>query len=331
MKLWSQAIVYLLNSICEKQILLQINGKKVSMQLDTGAGQSVLSSRIWKQLGSPKLKYCTKAPVAYDGHELKCLGMLVTDVEFNGKFVLANFMVLKSSNSFGLLGRDLITENGSNTDAMINNVSEVKYLPVIKGFKASMKLKPDAVDKYCPARPVPIALQEKVTNELQRLEQMGVITQCEPGGSANASPVVWIKKKDGNLRMCADFKVHVNGKIESESYPIPNIETVFSSVKNSKYFAKLDLSSAYWQIELDDEAKKLSVINTTNGLYTVNRLQMGMKNSAAIFQRCIEQCLAGTNGKVVYQDDVLAHAETIASLRKRKTAIRNKLTKKVLR
>ena len=74
------------------------------MQLDTGAGQSVLISTIWKQLGSPRLKFGTKAPVAYDGHELKCLGTLVTEVELNGKFTLANFMILKSSNSFGLLG-----------------------------------------------------------------------------------------------------------------------------------------------------------------------------------------------------------------------------------
>ena len=188
-----------------------------------------------------------------------------------------------------------------------------------------MKLKPGATDKFCAARPVPLPLVEKVEAELLKLQTMGVITRCPPGGVANASPVVWIKKKDGkSLRMCVDYKVHVNDKIEWKSHPLPNMETVFSNLNNARAFAKIDLSNAYWQIELDDQAKKLSVINTTGGLFTVNRLQMGMKNSAAIFQKCIEQCIRGSNGTLVHQDDVLVYAEAAASLRTRLAAVRNR-------
>ena len=104
---------------------------------------------------------------------------------------------------------------------------------MVKGFK----LKPEARDKFC----------------------------------SNSSPVVWIKKKNGTFRMCADYKVHLNEKIENETYPLPNIETVFWSLEKARYFAKIDLSDAYWQIELDEDAKKMSVINTTSDLFNVNQ------------------------------------------------------------
>ena len=57
--------------------------------------------------------------------------------------------------------------------------------------------------------------------------------------------------------------IHVNEKIKTDAYPTPNIETIFSKMKDAKKFAKIDLKSAYWQIELDDEAKNLSAINTS--------------------------------------------------------------------
>ena len=117
-------------------------------------------------------------------------------------------MVLESNKLFGLLGRDVI---GAEV-CEVNLISESSsYLPVVKGFKAHMKLKTNAQDKYCAARPVPLPYKERVANELKRLENMGVISPCKPGGVTNASPVVWIKKKDGkNLRMCADYTVHLN-------------------------------------------------------------------------------------------------------------------------
>ena len=141
-----------------------------------------------------------------------------------------------------------------------------------------MDLVNGAKDVFCRARSVPVALEPQVPKELDRLESLGIITPTQ-GGVANASPVVWIKKSNGLLRMCADFKIHVNGKIKTKIYSNPNIEMLFAKLKNAKKFAKLNLTSAYWQIELEEKVKILSVINTSKGLYKVNRLQMGMKNS----------------------------------------------------
>lgn len=195
---------------------------------------------------------------------------------------------------------------------------------------ASIKVIPNAKPVFCPARPVPIAFHDDVTKELRRLEQMGVIERCGSEGVSNASPVVWVKKKDGGLRMCADYKVHVNQKILTDSYPLPRIEEVFNGLDKAKYFAKIDLKAAYWQIQLDEEAQELSVINTSLGLFKVTRLQMGMKNSASVFQRTMESVLTGLSGFICYQDDILVHAETEPSLRKRLNAIHSRLRDKGL-
>ena len=125
--------------------------------------------------------------------------------------------------------------------------------------------------------------------------------------------------------MCADYKGTLNTAIESDSYPLPTVEEIFGKIGHSKHFAKLDLRSAYWQIELDDKAKQLSTINTHRGLFQVNRMQMGMKNSSAIFQRCIESILNGIAGVIIYQDDIMICAETDSSLQKRVNDVKKRL------
>ena len=74
----------------------------------------------------------------------------------------------------------------------------------------------------------------------------------------------------------------------------------------------------------------MSVINTTKGLYRVTRFQMGMKNAASIFQNVMETVLQGLVGCICYQDDILVHAETEASLQKRLNAVKSRISEKGL-
>ena len=64
---------------------------------------------------------------------------------------------------------------------------------------------------FCRARKAPRALQAQVKKELAKLEAEGIIAPVEPGGVKNASPVVWQRKKDRSLRLCAVYKVHIRG------------------------------------------------------------------------------------------------------------------------
>ena len=117
--------------------------------------------------------------------------------------------------------------------------------------------------KFFAARPVPLHLKGVVESELNSLEEQGIISPISC--AIQASPVVWVKKSNGRYRMCVDFKATLNKNIKSDVYPLPTIEKISARIADSKYFAKIDSKSAYWQIALSDRAKELSIINTTKG------------------------------------------------------------------
>jgi hypothetical protein len=199
----------------------------------------------------------------------------------------------------------------------------------MKGVKASVEIIEGSTNRFCFARSVPLAMEERVSIEIYELVEKGILSPVPPGGVLNASPLVWIKKKDGRLGMCVDYKLHINGKICSEAYPLPNMETMFAKMNGARYFAKIDLKSAYWQIELDDAARKLCAVNTSKGVYLVNRLQMGMKNRAAIFQQVMEtHILKGLKNIIVYQDDILIYGTTAENLCKCLNAVLGRLREK---
>ena len=125
--------------------------------------------------------------------------------------------------------------------------------------------------------------------------------------------------------MCADYKVYVNDKISAEAYPL-SCRAIFSKMSGAKYFAKIDLSNAYWQIPLDEKLQYVCTVNTTRRVPRM--IQQGLKNAAAIFQQAIEEVLKGLDGCVAYQDDILLFGVTEAELRKRYNAVKEQLAAK---
>ena len=69
----------------------------------------------------------------------------------------------------------------------------------------------------------------------------------------------------------------------TDVYPVPNTVIIFAKLKNAKIFVKINFASAYHQMALDEDANNLLIINTTKGLYRLERLQIGMKNASVIF------------------------------------------------
>ena len=90
-----------------------------------------------------------------------------------------------------------------------------------------------------------------------------------------------------------------------DKYPIPRIEDLFARLTGGTCFSKLDLSKAYLQVPLDDEARAIAVINTHKGLYQFNRLPYGVSSTPGIFQRVMESVLQGIPGVMVYLNNIL--------------------------
>ena len=81
---------------------------------------------------------------------------------------------------------------------------------------------------------------------------------------------------------------------------MPNPQELFQALNGGCKFTKLDLADAYLQIELNEESKKMVVINTHKGLYRYRRLPFGLNSAPAIFQQIIDQTVAGIPGVVCH-------------------------------
>ena len=124
--------------------------------------------------------------------------------------------------------------------------------------------------------------------------------------------MVVVRKKNGSIRLCGDFKVSVNPHIEANEYPIPNPTDLLASISGATVFSKLDLSQAYAQLPLSKQSQKYCVISTHRGLFACTRLPFGIASAPSIWQRTIEKVLAGLDGVLVYFDDILVCGATKA-------------------
>ena len=125
---------------------------------------------------------------------------------------------------------------------------------------------------FCKAGKLPLLLQDKVTEKLEQMVRQLILEPVQQGGVAIAFPVAWKRKKGGELRLFEDLKVHINGKVMNEDYPIPDMETIFHNLHGASYFGKIDISDVYYQSELDGEAKDICTLNTSQGLFKMCRL-----------------------------------------------------------
>ena len=162
-------------------------------------------------------------------------------------------------------------------------------LGTARGITAKIHVDPQAPPRFCKARPIPYALRDKVTRELERLEKASII---EPVEFADwAAPVVPVMKKDGSIRLCGDYKLTVNRAAKVDKYPLPRIEDLFTALAGGTSFTKLDLAHAYQQIPLDADSRKFVTINTLKGLFQYTRLPFGVSSAPALFQRAMENLL----------------------------------------
>ena len=115
---------------------ISINNCKVKMQADTGADSTVISSKIWNELGKTPLDGKIRHLEADDDHQLKLLESLTCDVESKGsRLTQKQLAVVQFDKEFGLLGRDLLSQHA------VNNTTS-KHLPALKCYKAHVKLIP---------------------------------------------------------------------------------------------------------------------------------------------------------------------------------------------
>ncbi len=157
----------------------------------------------------------------------------------------------------------------------------------------------------------------------------GIIT---PSDSPWASPIVLVRKKDGSVRFCVDYR-KLNAVTVKDAYPLPNIEDAVNTLAGAKYFCTLDLASGYWQVEMSEEAKQKTAFVTREGLFQFNVMPFGLSNAPATFERLMELVLKGMTWRqcVVYIDDIIVFGETFKETHERLQSVFGRLRQAHLR
>jgi len=161
-------------------------------------------------------------------------------------------------------------------------------------------------------RRIPVAARQEVAKLLSSMQKSAVI---QPSSSPWASPVVLVKKKNGTLRFCVDYR-KLNSVTKADSFPLPRIDDILDQLGQSKCFTTLDLKSGYWQVQIHPDSRDKTAFITHEGLYEFRVMPFGLMNAPASFQRLMQRVFADLMTEeqqfiAVYLDDVLIFSPTL--------------------
>ncbi|OWZ02372.1 Pol Polyprotein [Phytophthora megakarya] len=114
-----------------------------------------------------------------------------------------------------------------------------------------------------------------VEDSVQKMLQAGVIEVSNNG--AWGFPVVLVRKKDGEVRFCVDYRA-LNAVTKKDIYPLPRIDETIESLGGALLFTTLELRSGYWQIRMADADKDKTAFTTRSGLYRFVRMPFSLSN-----------------------------------------------------
>ncbi|KAG0741236.1 hypothetical protein G6F22_005145 [Rhizopus arrhizus] len=165
------------------------------------------------------------------------------------------------------------------------------------------------------AKPVnrpPFKMSPRELDELQRqLKELLSAGFIRPSYSPWGAPVLFVRKKDGSLRMCIDYRA-INSLTKRISTPLPRIDECLERLGGAKYFSSIDLKSGYHQVRIRKEDIPKTAFNTRYGSYEFLVLPFGLTNSPPTFQKMMNDVLRDYVDKfvLVYLDDILIFSKT---------------------
>eukprot|EP00731_Ephydatia_muelleri_P002671 Em0001g2671a len=170
-------------------------------------------------------------------------------------------------------------------------------------------LTPEAkpVSLFAPRR-VPIPLREQVLKELNRMESLGIISKVDTPTPWCAGMVV-VSKPNGTIRICVDLKP-LNECVLREIYPLPKVDDILAQLTGATVFSKLDANCGFWQIPLEPSSRLLTTFVSPFGRFCFNKLPFGISSAPELFQKRMNEILAGCTGTLCLIDDVQVFGAT---------------------
>lgn len=194
--------------------------------------------------------------------------------------------------------------------ASVFEKSSFDQLPPRRPWDHAIELKDDFKEKFSKVYPLNPKEQVQLDEFIKENLDTGRI---RPSKSPMASPVFFIKKKDGSLRLVQDYRA-LNEMTIKNRYPLPLISELLDKLKKAKYFTALDVRWGYNNIRIKEGDEWKAAFRTNRGLFEPTVMFFGLTNSPATFQAMMNEIfreLISEGVVVVYLDDILIFTETM--------------------
>lgn len=178
-------------------------------------------------------------------------------------------------------------------------------------------------------RRIPPSEYEAVKAHINQLLESQVIRESS---SPYASPIVLVRKKDGSLRMCVDYRP-LNGKTRKDAFPLPRIEESLDALSGARWFSTIDLASGYNQVPVLEKDRPKTAFCTPFGLFEFNRMPFGLCNAPSTFQRLMQRMFGDQQGQslLLYLDDIVIYSSSVEQHLQRLEMVLGRLQKEGLK
>lgn len=182
-------------------------------------------------------------------------------------------------------------------------------LPPSREVDHRIELLPGSVPPSRPTYRLSASELIELKKQLEELTKAGFI---QPSKSPFGAPILFVKKKDGTMRMCIDYRALNNITIKN-SYPLPRVDELFDRLQGAKYFSKIDLRSGYHQIRIQPEDVPKTAFRTRYGHYEFLVLPFGLTNAPGTFMHLMHQSFRRflDDFVLVFLDDILIFSNTL--------------------
>lgn len=328
-----------------------VNDQPILVKMDTGAGYNIISTEVCKKLAIPKkeIGLCNKKVVQLDGKSINVHGVCHLMIRHpNKKMYRVEFIIIDGLVPT-LLGCRTCMEYGYITaNQQLVNVHSIEMeknnIPnLIKNLKnnfselfdgglgclpntVNLQLLEDAVPVVQAARRVQFSSLLELREELDKMEQLGVIEKVtKPTKWVNS--LILVRKPNGKLRICLDPRA-LNKYIIQPKFQLHTMDEVKSRMQNAKVFALLDAANGFWMQKLDEASSDLCTFQTPFSRYKYLRMPFGNSSAPEEFVRTIAQIFENMEGVCTYMDDICVWGSSVEELNDRlikvfKTASKN--------
>nr|XP_054602637.1 uncharacterized protein K02A2.6-like [Nothobranchius furzeri] len=301
---------------------VEVNEAIIPFKLDTGAQVNLVSWERYKAMTKKSKMHPVKIKVTgYTGERVPVKGGCVVTFRYKKHQIRAQLLIVDKSVQpvlglsacvkLNLVKRVYIVstpEAPNDQDSLME-----EYKDCFEGLGCLPGQHEICVDKNVPpvvhpGRKIPFALREKLKDELARMEKLEVIKKIDEPTEWVSSLVV-LQKKTGALRTCLD-PGDLNKAIKREHFKLPTREEIMAQFAGAKWFSKLDASSGFWQLRLDEESSRLCTFNTPEGRYRFPRLPDGILSAPEVHHKTIHMIFEHIPGVETMMDDIIVWGTT---------------------